>query len=482
MAQSDRPNFQFYQAPPGPDSSRQYSDWTSAILAQGEAISKPLLMLMQNLADKQAQERHITAQAAAEGRARDYQKSRDVVHDAQFQQEQGLRESSETRQIHKEQYGQAQDTANVDLLMSLMAPKTSVEAPSPEYQALQGMRASQPMTPFSPLGGVAPNASVIDDAIRTQERRRESDQKQAALDQQNKMEGEYVQHSIDAGYVGKPDVPRVQMLMGQGAQGRAEAHKIIEQGRSDQDTVAERKNAVKDLIAHWDAHPEDPNSQKHMLARPMLESLSKTAKFPTLWDGLYKEAADATYGLGKQPAAKTPTMQIGDAKFDVPPYVVAGGEAKGALPANVENWIKDTAFSLAQKDKRMEGLSGEAMRGSPGEMQKLFDEKAQAVRQRVQDQYPWKVKPISSTGGMSSISQEVNHDQVTQAPTQASPSDLEGLTAAHMAEVKRIAAEQGDDAAMKYLMGIGTEGSVIAPPKSKPAPTRREREASRGPF
>lgn len=450
------PQFQFFQAPPGPDASRQYSDWTDAILARGDAIQKPLLMLMQSLADKQAQQRHIAARNAERRDELDYRKSRDVVHDVQFQQDHALRESAESRQIQRDQYSQAQDTANVDLLMSMMAPRNSVETPSPEYQALQGMRGGQQAVPFSPLGGVGPSPSVMDDALRTQERRRESDQKQEALDKQSRMEGEYFQHAAESGLVSKADAPRLKMLVGQGEKGRDEAHKIIEKGRTDQSTVAERKRTAKELFAYWDAHPDDPNVQRHAAARPILESLSKTAQFPTLWDGLYKEATEATMGLGKQPPTeKTPTLAFGDVKFDVPPYVAAGGSAKGTLPPDVENWIKDSAFSLMQKDKRLEGELGQAMRGKPEQMQALMDEKAQAVRQRVQSDFGWKIEPAKADGagspGGKSEPSSAAAPSAQQPAAQQQPDPLASLPP-DVVKAAHAARAQGPEAVRAVLM------------------------------
>lgn len=484
------PHFNFYQAPPGPDSSRQYSDWQNAILAQGEAFNEPLRLLLKGMIEGKLQDKRIRAAKEERADERDYQKTRDAAADARFQQDFALRQGAEDRQVQKEQYDRAQGNADVGLLLDMLAPKNSVEKLSPQYQQLQQLRG--PEVPLSPLAQpVAPHASVMDDAIREAGRAQIEQQKQQAASERTN----YISNALVNGAAMKiltpNDLKIAQSYLSMGnAEGEAKALDMLAKGQENGKKLAGRAEQFSVLETYAKEHPDDPKVKAYL---PSLETLRPGLKRADIedsfWNTNFNHAYEQMTGTEKA-STKTPKGPTFDdpliGKQDVPDFVAQGGDATNGLPPQVERWIADIGFARYQKDKKLEGLEGAALTSE--EKMQIQQQHTAAVRQAVMDQFGWKVQPplpYGNAGDQQAGAQPTQppSNQVP-APMQPQQSVLSTLPPEAIMEAHRLL-DAGDEAGARAVLLKARTGDSAAFKKTEaaaPEPKRRDREPSRGPF
>lgn len=497
-----KPNFNFYQAPPGPDASRQYSDWNDAILAQGEALNRPLQMLLQGMIESKLQRQRANAQAAEGALDREAKANSEKAEQARsdrwygLQKEQGDRAYADRMTERSDK--QAQDVANTEALLSLLAPRNAVEQPSATYQGLQAQRDQMPsvLRPGMPSVGIL---STIAQAEDGRERRaateREAESRRAGL-------RAYIDTNIGAGYVDKADAPMLQAYIDSGDE--AGLHREVEKRRSNSEKLGDRKRLYKEIEAYTKANPDDARVKQYAKALPILKAASElkdASGTQEYWDQLAKQATEGIYGTGKSGTASSKPEKfvyapLGTSGIEVPEFV-RNGAAVEALPPEVENFINSVAVEAMDRDKRISTKDREMMFREPDPLDSespkriqaarskwdsIYAEHVRSVKQQLGAQYGWSIVPpqpkYGLPYGLGAQQSAFAEPQAAAAPSAPQPqaSPLSELTPQDRAEALRLM--QTDPAkARAFLIEArmrpytDMKGSVTAP---KTAPVARE--------
>lgn len=489
------PRFNFFQAQPGPDASRQYSDWQGAIDKQNEALNAPLRLLLQGLIESRLQGQRISAAKQEHDKTLAYEKSRDATHDAQFQQDIALRQSAEGRQKAEADYGRGQDTADLQLLLSSMMPGNSVEKLSPQAQAIQKSLSPDSMTQLFPLSQpVAPHYQAIDQAMRTMQRQQDQQAAQKAQDERTGYIKSALLNGVDLGDISKNDLPIALGHLGNGAEGESKALDMLTKGRETGKKLAGRAERFKVMETYAKEHPDDPNVKTWKPSLDVLRPGLKNGQIDdSFWDSNFEHAYGGMTGASEKAAAAASKEQkinfpgVGDVTLNTslgrPGEYQIDAQGKPILPADADaelTALADHAVPRAVTEQGLEINAGER------------DAKVQARKLQFLQIAGWREKGSSSpVGAMDPFSARVGAAPdaaaplaPAAAPQQAQPQAASaGLSNEQIIEIRRLVKEKGDDAALEYINGIPMQGSVLEKkPASKPEPPRREREPNRGPF
>lgn len=299
------PRFNFFQAQPGPDPSRQYSDWQGAIDKQNEAVNAPLRLLLQGLIESRLQGQRISAAKQEHDKTLAYERSRDATADSHFNQDLALRQSAEGRQKAEADYGRGQDTADLQLLLSSMMPGNSVEQLSPQAQSLQQMLGTQPNVPMSPLQNpIAPHYQAIDQAMRTMQRQQDQQAAQKAQDERTGYIKSALLNGVDLGDISKNDLPVALAHLGNGAEGESKALDMLTKGRETGKKLAGRAERFKVMETYAKEHPDDPNVKMWKPSLDVLRPGLKNGQIDdSFWDSTFEHAYGGMTGASEKAAA-----------------------------------------------------------------------------------------------------------------------------------------------------------------------------------